>query len=490
MIERYVQVTRRHARCGLVAISFLFALGTISFVAPMPDALAQGLGTQSQPNTFADRLTYSRAVEAAIWARPLTGFKALMDGLQRDAGVGYNDIGYFSKVQNSKLKWPTANATTPYVVGYWNAEKDAAVVEIPPATPDVSVFGLLADAWQRPIADVGPDGVDGGRGAKYLLTTSEYRGPAPPGYILLQQTTYNGYMALRLVLKDNSAASLQKAAEYVKRVKIFPLSQVDNPQTRYIDLYDKKVNLVSRLDADMYRTLDTIIQTERIEERDLVAMGMLQSLGIEKGKPFAPSDKMVAMFGAAAKETQHYLRQGYLTDLPIYYSGTQWRVALAPGVLETRFTYLDPGYVDTDNRGFQYNFAWGSGERVGKATFYINLAADVKGQPLDGSRNFRLKVPANAPVTQFWSATIQSDENGAFMDVSGRVALASTDEGVVKNPDGSVDVYFGPNAPQGHEGNWVQTVPDKRWFIMFRFYGTQPAVFDKSWRMGDIETLN
>jgi hypothetical protein len=109
---------------------------------------------------------------------------------------------------------------------------------------------------------------------------------------------------------------------------------------------------------------------------------------------------------------------------------------------------------------------------------------------LDGSRNYRLKVPANAPVTQFWSATTQSDENGGFMDVPGRIALASTDEGVVTNPDGSVDVYFGPEAPKGHESNWVQTEPGKQWFIMFRFYGTKPAVFDKSWSMGDIETLN
>jgi hypothetical protein len=83
----------------------------------------------------------------------------------------------------------------------------------------------------------------------------------------------------------------------------------------------------------------------------------------------------------------------------------------------------------------------------------------------------------------------QTDENGAFMDVPGRVALSSTDEGIVKNSDGSVDVYFGPKAPQGHEANWVQTAPDRRWFIMFRFHATQPPVFDKSWSMGDIETL-
>jgi hypothetical protein len=292
------------------------------------------------------------------------------------------------------------------------------------------------------------------------------------------------------LLKDNSAASLQKAVEYVKQVKIFPLSQVNNPQTRYIDLYDKKVNLVSRLDANMYRTLDTIIQTERIEERDFIPMGMLRSLGIEKGKPFAPSAEMVAMFDTATKETQDYLRQGYLFDLAAYYPGTQWRPAFTPGLLETRFTFLNPGFVDIDNRGLLYNFAWGSAERLGKATWYINLAADAKGLPLDGSRNYRLKVPANAPVTQFWSATTQSDENGEFMDVPGRVSLSSTDQGVVTNPDGSVDVYFGPTAPHGHESNWVQTASDKQLFIMFRFYGIKPAVFDKSWRMGDIETLN
>ena len=73
---------------------------------------------QSQPNTFSDKLTHSRAVEAAIWARPLTGFKAMMDGLQRDGDVGYNDIGYFSTVQNGKFKWSTTNATTPYVLSY------------------------------------------------------------------------------------------------------------------------------------------------------------------------------------------------------------------------------------------------------------------------------------------------------------------------------------------------------------------------------------
>ena len=134
-------------------------------------------------------------------------------------------------------------------------------------------------------------------------------------------------------------------------------------------------------------------------------------------------------------------------------------------------------------------YAYAARDSMGR---YLDGARPTKSlcQSLDGSRNYRLKVPPNAPVTQFWSATIQEDKNGVFMDVAGRVSLASTGEGVVKNPDGSLDVYFGPTAPEGHESNWVQTAADKHWFILFRFYGPQRPVFDKSWRLGDIEALN
>jgi hypothetical protein len=414
------------------------------------NAFAQGLETKSQPNTFADRLTYSRAVEAAIWARPLTGFKAMMDGLRRDGGVGYNDIGYFSTVQNGKFKWSTTNATTPYVLSYWNVEKEPVVVQIPAEVPDIRLFGALLDAWQRPLADVGPDGVDGGRGAKYLLIASDYRGPVPDGFIPVTQTTANGWLSLRMILKDNSPASLQKAVAYVKQIKVSPLSQVNDPKMHYIDLFDKKVNLVSRLDADMYRTLYAIIQTERIEERDLVMTGMLQSLGIEKGKPFAPSAEMVAMLDAAAKETQEHMRQQYLFGAANYYPGTQWRMAFPPGVYETRYTGIYPGSIDLDRRGEMYNYSWGSAERVGKATYYINLPADAKGQPLDGSRNYRLKVPANAPVTQFSEAELASQYGDRFDRL--REASSKLSERLKELPlKESLNLYADKNAAENKE---------------------------------------
>jgi hypothetical protein len=57
------------------------------------------------------------------------------------------------------------------------------------------------------------------------------------------------------------------------------------------------------------------------------------------------------------------------------------------------------------------------------------------------------------------------------------------------NADGSIDIYFGPKAPPAHQRNWIETVPGKGWFPLFRFYGPLDPFFDKSWKPGDIEKI-
>lgn len=99
--------------------------------------------------------------------------------------------------------------------------------------------------------------------------------------------------------------------------------------------------------------------------------------------------------------------------------------------------------------------------------------------------------PANPPAKNFWSVTAY-DEATRQMPVTeqGRPDISSRKEDIVANEDGSVDVYFGPKAPDGKEANWVQTNPDKGWFAYFRFYGPTEAFFDKSWALPDIEKVN
>ncbi len=69
----------------------------------------------------------------------------------------------------------------------------------------------------------------------------------------------------------------------------------------------------------------------------------------------------------------------------------------------------------------------------------------------------------------------------------GRVSLGSTD-GLKANFDGTVDLYFGPQRPEGSpESNWVQTNPGDGWFVLFRFYGPKKEFYDRSWKLPDFE---
>jgi hypothetical protein len=58
-----------------------------------------------------------------------------------------------------------------------------------------------------------------------------------------------------------------------------------------------------------------------------------------------------------------------------------------------------------------------------------------------------------------------------------------------KNADGSYDIYFAPEPPEGKEGNWLQTIPGKSWLILLRMYGPEQAWIDKTWRPGEIELV-
>ena len=121
--------------------------------------------TTALGRSIADRMLHHRAVDAAVWAMPLMSFKFFRDGAAR-AGVGPNDVGYFSKIQDWRMQAATPNNTTPYIFAHWTIKHGPIVIEIPPSTPDVGIFGTIMDAWQRPLDDVGAAGRDRGRGAR------------------------------------------------------------------------------------------------------------------------------------------------------------------------------------------------------------------------------------------------------------------------------------------------------------------------------------
>lgn len=131
--------------------------------------------------------------------------------------------------------------------------------------------------------------------------------------------------------------------------------------------------------------------------------------------------------------------------------------------------------------------AFFSAKHIGEAQYYLLTGSDKDGKPLDGKSSYRLNVPANAPVTQYWSMTVYNRDTHAFIRNAARVGRSSQSPGLQKNADGSADIFFGSKAPSGQESNWVPTDVNGRFEVLSRFYGPKKPLFDKTWKLPDIE---
>ncbi len=437
-----------------------------------------------------DRMLYHRSIDAAVWAMPLMNFKFYRDALA-DAGVGPNDVGYFSELQNWKFQTATPNNTTPYILTYWNMENGPIVVEIPPSTKDVGIFGTLMDAWQRAIDDIGALGRDKGNGAKYILVPPGYDGPLLSKALVYEQKTNNGWMALRPIIKGATPENLAKAAEFVKKIKIYPLNKADKqPKMKFVDLYDVPLEMTPVLDGSIYKEIHEMIEEEPVEDQNLVMMGILARIGIQKGKAFAPDAKTLAMYDKAGPEALQYMIEQYHRFLnPWQYEGKKWSSLVPAGDFETDWTYEFPSYYDYHARGALYYAIITGIKTYGSATFYLDLAETPDGQWLDGNKNYKLVMPPNVPVRNFWAITTYDLVTASYIRNMEKSSIDNTQAKLQKNKDGSVDIYFGPKAPKGKESNWLPTDPKRRFFLLARFYGPEPALFDGSFELNDIELV-
>jgi hypothetical protein len=122
----------------------------------------------------------------------------------------------------------------------------------------------------------------------------------------------------------------------------------------------------------------------------------------------------------------------------------------------------------------------------GKGQVYLGVQKDGNGKWLQGGNNYTLRIPPNPPVEQFWAMTLYDTETRCFSDNKHEIAGLDSRMDLVKNADGSADLYFGPKPPEGHEKNWIPTVPGRGWFAYFRLYAPTEAYFDHSWGLPDL----
>jgi len=443
-----------------------------------------GYPSQETVQKLYDEMDFQRASQAYIWGLPAVGLNEWRRAHYNVFGGKSGEmLNYFDFAE--KLGILTPNYTTPYIATFIDLKETGPfVVEVPAGL----IAGMIMDDWQRVLADLGVVGPDKGKGGKYLIMPPGYGPVEAPGYFVVQATSRDVFAGFRLLGDDKEKA----IAELVPQIKTYTWTVEGRGEPLSARAAgDKKWSQMPPRGMAYWESLNEVIQREPVEERDRLILAQLRFLGIERGQPFKPDERQKKILEDAVVVGEA-MAKANTTDKrvePPFWEGTHWKHALVVSTDQRANDQLDERaawfYEAVAISKAMLTQTPGVGQR------YIASYKDRDGNWLTGSNTYKLHVPANPPAKGFWSVTAY-DEGTRQMPVTeqGRPDISSRKEDIVKNADGSIDVYFGPKAPEGHEANWIQTNADKGWFAYFRFYGPTEPFFDKSWSLPDIEKID
>jgi hypothetical protein len=289
-------------------------------------------------------------------------------------------------------------------------------------------------------------------------------------------------------------ASQADAYAYTKTLKMYLLSEASSPKpTRFVDGLPHAIYTLPYYDIRALQDIHGIISVEPVDPRDKVMIGMLGSIGIEKGKPFNPAPKMKAAMERGVVDAYHYMQKltRELHEKNLWWADRHWAMAMVPD--EKRgFEFVTDRAVEVDQRAAGwFFFTYYPPVLDDKAgTVYLAPIADKDGKALEAGQLYRIRVPKDTPAKQFWSITVYDNATWAFINnPQDRSGLGTFDKDKMKvNDDGSVDIYVGPKAPDGLESNWIPSM-DKKPYIWLRLYGPDEPFWKKTFKMPDVELV-
>ena len=470
---------------------------------------AENRPTAETAQTLHDELLFQRATQTYLWALPLINTLGMKVGSEKVFGVGYNVLPVWKKRLDSKTLITTPNSDVIYAMGYVDLGKDGPLVfEAPP-----NIQGILLDAWQRPIpvdggrffGDVGLPGPDGGKGGQFLLLPPGYEGAVPDDCFVYRSPTNNVFVFLRAFYQDPK--NLTPAVALIEQSKIYPLNgrEAGKPM-QFPDASGVPVNMLPIRDGSAFDELKKLVESEGTTLADSDSLGMLASIGIVKGRPFAPDAKARVILDHAARTAYKMSRVIGFEDAVAgrslrIYPDRRWINPMADatpenlgGPFDLGWRRVAGGYLDLDARIWfftnYYSVSPGMlSQTPGRGAKYMIAFVDSRGANLAGGCSYRLHLPCDIPAANFWSVTLYDAENGSGLANGQPFPSLGSRDMPVQNADGSTDLYLGSETPAGKEGNWLATVPGKGYFAVLRLYGPTAAAIDKSWKPGDIERV-
>jgi len=474
-----------------------------------------------------DQVDFTHAYNAFVNTMQGVSIHALRKGLL-SVGVKDNEVIVFSELMDAKSLFLTANADTIYAIGVLDLTKGPMVLEVPP-----KFLGAIDDYWFRWVIDLGLPGSDRGEGGKYLVLPPGYDGPLPDGgFTIARARTARVAWFGRSFLENKSDPKVP--AETIKKfTKVYPyqaggvgtpiadflsgkakLGQIASPPpTVFHEGSGKVMNTVPPNDWSFYEMLNEIVQQEPATSLDAEQMGSVAAIGIVKGKPFAPDVRMKKIMTEALAVANASSRTLFMNPRDpswFYYPDSAWMNYLfvtgyefetpIPEITrEGAKPYPRTGYRTLDART---NFFYGitgitpamAMRMTGIGSQYLLAYSDANKNYFDGAKTYKCTLPKGIPEANFWSFTLYDNMSRSMLDTPQRFPRAGSQSypspAAEASADGSTTVYFSPTQPEGvKRGNWIQTDPQKGWFIILRLYSPLEPFFAKEWRPSEIELV-
>ena len=453
-------------------------IGTLEFT--------DGFPTEATAEKVWDHMDFSRAVEVMIMTTPAASLQGFRKGIQK-WGPDNETMIYWEGRLDSKGLLLTGNTTVVYTFMWIDLKDGPMVMETPP-----NVLGIIDDAWFHYVTDFGNAGPDEGKGGKYLLVPPDYEGDIPGGYIVKQSRAYGHWLAMRGFMTNFDPVPV---VENMKaHFRLYPLGSAP-AEVNWINTAMEDFNTLHAQDATFFDEVNITVQEEPNSAEDPEILGLLASIGIEKGKPFAPDARMqkilseAAAVGTAAQRTILFRNRD--ENVVIWPGSKSWEIGFAGGSYE----FLDDGVSLINSRTRFHFYATGITPvmvkpPVGAGSQYVIGLRDSEGKALDGSKLYKIHVPPNIPARRFWDITVYDNQTRSLLQTdSPYPGSTSIDPAIIQNDDGSYDVYIGPQPPAGDPVNFIQTDPSKGWNLLWRIYGPLQPWYDREWRPSEIELV-
>ncbi|RKP57923.1 DUF1254 domain-containing protein [Pararobbsia silviterrae] len=459
--------------------------------------------TADTAKALSEELYFERAVQVYLWSLPAVNLFAMKEGSEKTYGAGYHVLPVWKERLNAKTKVTTPNSDCLYAMGYVDLAKDGPiVVEVPPKTQ-----GILDDFFQRPLTgpviggktytgDFGFVGPDAGKGGNYLIVPWNYSHPAPKGYYVYRSRTNNVLVFFRAFFTDpknlappNQLVAATHIYPYGKRESALAMEFPDGSSTPAFMLFPQ--------DGTYFDMLARFVEQETVDPADMDMRGMMAAIGIQKGKPFEPTQRQRELLDKAAKTAFKMSKDEIFNALASqpggrYYPDRQWVNVFAGQNPEFKASGTFTNLVQRDAY-FTSAYAASPGmvvDIVEKGAKYPSTWRDADGNYLDGAKTYQLHLPPNVPAANFWSVTVYDSITASGLENGQPLPSLNSMDKPAANQDGSFDLYFGPSAPAGQESNWVQTVPGKGYFVILRLYSPKQAFFDQTWKPDDMKRVD